>query len=332
MQEMKGCANTMKKLIVSLLALAVLFTLAVPAMAANPVKDYASAADGDLLYTLNFNGDEAFTPATVTGFKYFDITPSTDGSAIEFKGNGFYDVDGSNYVAGDGKIQGSIWGGKITGLEADATTKYTMTYQIWIDETNGGANTYGGKNCYIGIGGMHEGTSKKWINFTSNYFTATAENRAFSLRRNSGVLEKGTETEKSGVFDAALAPVKDNEGYYTVRMTFDGPSATATVYILTSGTGANDADWTKVVDGAYNIEDNSAMAFAAYAQVASTHAKIKNVKYFKGLVTGVAASSTPSTPSTPSNPETGDIFSALPVALLVLSGAAIAVVLKKKEN
>jgi hypothetical protein len=331
MQEMKGCANTMKKLIVSLLALAVLFTLAVPAMAASPVKDYASAKDGDLLYTVNFNGDEAFTPKTVTGFKYFDITPSTDGSAIEFKGNSFYDVDGSNYVAGDGKNQGSIWGAAITGLTADATTKYTMTYQIWMNETDGGANTYGGKNCYIGIGGMYEGTAKKWISFTSNYFTATAENRAFSLRRNSGVLEKGTENEKSGVFDAALTPVKDAEGYVTVRMTFDGTTGTVTAYILTKGTGANDSDWTKLIDAAYNVEANSSMAFAAYAQSASTHAKIKNVKYFKGLVTGVAASSTPETPVTPPAP-TGDVFSALPVALLVLSGAAIAVVLKKKEN
>ena len=41
---------------------------------------------------------------------------------------------------------------------------------------------------------------------------------------------------------------------------------------------------------------------------------------------------TPSTPSTPSNPETADTFSALPVALLVLSGAAVAVIIKKKEN
>ena len=326
----------MKKLIVSLLALVVLLTLAVPTLAASPVKDYATAADGDLLYTLNFNGDDAFTPATVTGFKYFDITPSADGSAIEFKGNAWYDADhpDGNYKAGDGKNQGSIWGGKIAGLEADATTKYTMTYQIWINETDGGANTYGGKNCYIGIGGMHEGTSKKWINFTSNYFTATADNRAFSLRRNSGTL-KVDDVACAGVFDAALTPVKDNEGYYTVRMTFDGPTATVTAYILTSGTGANDADWTKVIDAPYNIEDNSTMAFAAYAQIASTHAKIKNVKYFKGLVTGVAAPSTPDTPTTPdtpSNPETGDVFTALPVALLVLSGAAIAVVLKKKEN
>ena len=36
--------------------------------------------------------------------------------------------------------------------------------------------------------------------------------------------------------------------------------------------------------------------------------------------------------STPSNPETADTFSALPVALLVLSGAAVAVIIKKKEN
>jgi VIT1/CCC1 family predicted Fe2+/Mn2+ transporter len=114
-------------------------------------------------------------------------------------------------------------------------------------------------------------------------------------------------------------------------MTFDGTTGTVTAYILTKGTGANDSDWTKLIDAAYNVEANSSMAFAAYAQSASTHAKIKNVKYFKGLVTGVAASSTPETPVTPPAP-TGDVFSALPVALLVLSGAAIAVVLKKKEN
>ena len=66
----------MKKLIVTLMALAVLFSLAVPAMTASPVKDYATANDGDLLYTVNFNGDEAFAPSTVTGFKYFDNNPS----------------------------------------------------------------------------------------------------------------------------------------------------------------------------------------------------------------------------------------------------------------
>ena len=50
---------------ISLRALAVLFSLAVPAMAASPVKDYATANDGDLLYTVNFNGDEGYTPALI---------------------------------------------------------------------------------------------------------------------------------------------------------------------------------------------------------------------------------------------------------------------------
>lgn len=322
----------MKKLMISLLALVMLLSLTAPAFA-----DYASAQDGDLLYTVNFNGDENFAPANVTGFKYFDINISADGSSIEFKGKskengGFYEVnDDANgkYVAGDGKDQGSIWGGKITSLPADTTTKYTVSYQIWMDETDGGAYKYGGKNCYIGIGGMWESTGNKWYTFTSNYFTATAENRAFSMRRNSGTQKDADGNAIAGVLDAAMTPVKDNEGYVTVNLTFDGTTATYTAYILTSGTGANASDWTKVAEAPYTAAEGDYVAFAAYAQKASTHAKIKNVKVYKGLVTG-AASSTPSTPVTP--PPTGDVFTALPVALLVLSGAAIAVVLKKKEN
>ena len=316
----------MKKLMISLLALAVLFSLAVPAMAASPVKDYATAADGDLLYTVNFNGDEALTLGYAAKSSVFDITPTADGTTLEVKGNAFND-DGTR------KSAGTIWGGTIAGLTADATTKYTMTYQIWMDNDDGGAGQHGGVDCFVGVGGMYEGAAKKWMTFTSNYFTATPANRQFSMRRNSGVLFKDTADAKVGTFDAALNPVKDADGFYTVRLTFDGTTATYTAYILTSGTGANDSDWTKVIDAPYNIEDNSSMAFAVYTQYTTTHAKIKNVKYFKGLVNGVAAPSTPSTPSNPvTPPPTGDVFTALPVALLVLSGAAIAVVLKKKEN
>ncbi|MBE6975977.1 MAG: hypothetical protein E7439_02120 [Ruminococcaceae bacterium] len=312
----------MKKLIIALMALAVLFSLAVPAMAASPVKDYASAKDGDLLYTVNFNGDEALTPGYAAKSSVFDITPSADGTTLEVKGNVFNE-DGSK------KSAGTIWGGTIAGLTADANTKYTMTYQIWMDNDDGGASQHGGVDCFVGVGGMYEGGAKKWMTFTSNYFTATPENRHFSMRRNSGTLKNG-DVPYAGVFDAALSPVKDADGFYTMRLTFDGTTATYTAYILTKGTGANESDWTKVIDAPYNIEDNSSMAFAVYTQYTTTHAKIKNVNYYKGLVTGVTASA----PSNPEQPDpTADTFSALPVALLVLSGAAVAMmVAKKKEN
>ena len=314
----------MKRLIISLLALALLLSLAVPSLAASPVKDYATANDGDLLYTVNFNGDEALTPGYAAKSSVFDITPSADGTTLEITGNAF-NADGSK------KSAGTIWGGKITGLTADSTTKYTMTYQIWMDETDGGACLNGGKDCFVGVGGMWESTGNKWYTFTSNYFTATAENRAFSMRRNSGTLKNG-DVPYAGVFADSLTPVKDADGFYTMRLTFDGTTATYTAYILTSGTGANDADWTKIIDAPYTVAEGDNVAFAMYTQFTTTHAKIKNVKYFKGLVTGVAGSTTPSNPVTPPPADTADTFSALPVALLVLSGTAVAVIIKKKEN
>ena len=302
----------MKKLIIALLALAVLFSLAAPAMAASPVKDYASAKDGDLLYTVNFNGDEALTPGYAAKSSVFDITPSADGTTLEVKGNIFND-DGTR------KSAGTIWGGKIAGLTANATTKYTMTYQIWMDNDDGGLNEHGGVDCFVGVGGMWESTANKWYTFTSNYFTATATNRAYSMRRNSGTLKNGEEPY-AGVFAENLTPVKDADGFYTMRLTFDGPTATYTAYILTSGTGAKDSDWTKVIDAPYTVAEGDNVAFAMYTQFTTTHAKIKNVNYYKGLVTGVNAP-VDETPDEPS--KTADTFTGMIVALFVLSAGAV---------
>lgn len=306
----------MKRLIISLLALAVLFSLAVPSLAASPVKDYATANDGDLLYTVNFNGDEAFTPGKIVNGGIFNFTPVENGTGIEIKGAGFKE-DGTT------KDQGTIWGGKIPSLAANATTVYTMTFKIWMNNTDGGLNTYGGKDCFAGVGGMWESTANKWYSFTSNYFTATPENRAYSMRKNSGTQKIGDEA-CAGVFAEDLSYAEDANGFVTMRLTFDGPSATYTAYIQ-----AKDGSWTKIIDAPYTVADGDCVAFCIYSQRSVTHAIVKDVNIYKGA----PAASTPSTPSTPSGPsETADTFSALPVALLVLSGAAVAVIIKKKEN
>ena len=327
----------MKKLIITLLALAVLFSLAVPAMAASPVKDYASAKDGDLLYTVNFSGDEAFTGAVVAGFKYHDITPLSNGAELEVKGNKWHDYEEGKWEGGEAMNTGNIWAGKIAGLNADATTKYTMTYEIWINETNGGLRTHGGPDCYAGIGGLYEGTAKKWMTFTSNYFSENTANRNFSMRRNSGVLFKGTEDEKSGVFADTVKPVKSNDGYYTMRLTFDGTTATYTAYILTAGTGAKDSDWTKLIDAPYNIEDGSSMAFAIYCQSSALHCKVRNVNFYKGLVNGVADTSAGGTTGGSSssgddNAKTADNFASIVIAMALLSAGAVVVLTTNRKK
>jgi len=338
----------MKKLIITLLALAVLLTLAVPALAASPVKDYASAKDGDLLYTVNFKGDEAFTGAVVAGFKYHDITPSTNGSELEVKGNTWHPYEEGKWEGGEAMNTGNIWAGKIASLPADATTKYTMTFQIWINETMGGLNTHGGADCYAGIGGMWEGTNNKWYTFTSNYFSALTDHQKFSMRRNSSTLKDANDNAYAGVFDANLTPVKTNDGYYTMRLTFDGTTATYTAYILTAGTGAKDTDWTKLIDAPYTITAGDCMAFAIYCQSSALHCKVKDVNIFKGLVTGVADTSSDDTTtgteatteattggsssSDDENAKTADSFAGIVIAMALLSaGAVVALTTNRKK-
>ena len=296
----------MKKLIIALLALAVLFSLAAPAMAASPAKDYASAKDGDLLYTVNFNGDEAFTPGNIVNGSIFNFTPTADGTGVEIKGASFKD-DGTT------KDQGTIWGGKIPSLAADATTVYTMTFQIWMDATDGGLNTYGGKDCFAGVGGMWESTANKWYSFTSNYFTATAENRAYSMRKNSGTQKDADGNAIAGVFAEDLKYAKDADGFVTMRLTFDGPSATYTAYIQ-----AENGSWTKIISSPYTVATGDCVAFCIYSQRSVTHAIVKNVNIYKGEPKSAA-----STPDVDEPSKTADTFTGMIVALFVLSAGAV---------
>ena len=74
----------MKKLLVTLIALMLVIgtTFAVSATTASPVKSYDSAAMGDLLYTVNFNGDSAFQPARLGDNDNMNYTVSPDGSTL----------------------------------------------------------------------------------------------------------------------------------------------------------------------------------------------------------------------------------------------------------
>lgn len=334
----------MKKLILTLLALAVLLSLAVPAMAASPVKSYKDAKDGELLYTVNFNGDEAFTPEKISNScKYFDILPSTDGSSVEFKGNKWHDAEEGKWSGGEPMEAGSIWAGKIAGLDADATTYYTMTYKIWMNQTDGGANTHGGAGCWAGIGGMFRSDNSKWYSFASNYITKTEANRKFSMKLNTGDMKDADGKVYGDVFAADFVPATDADGFMTIRLTYDGANKLMTAYILKSGDGSKEADWLKLQEAPYEVNaSGDSMAFAFVSYSSATQCKVKDAKIYKGSIVTANSGSTGdsttggtaggSSSSGDENAKTADSFACIMIAMTVLSaGAVVALTTSRKR-
>jgi hypothetical protein len=99
----------MKKTLAIIMTVVMLFGMLVPVSAAtSPVKDVATAKAGELLYTFNFKGDDAFKPAVCENSNdQMDYTISADGSAVTIKGK----------VGGKDKV-GNYWGGIVEALPA----------------------------------------------------------------------------------------------------------------------------------------------------------------------------------------------------------------------
>ena len=123
----------MKKITSILLVLSMLFgfVLIVGAQESSPVINYGDAEPGDLLYTLDFNGDSAFNPAGIdysyqsSGVAWganfddnFEVSVSDDGTAMTVRGK---------YWGEDETI--NFWGGDIDGMPTNAHTNYTMIYK-----------------------------------------------------------------------------------------------------------------------------------------------------------------------------------------------------------
>ncbi|MBO5323710.1 MAG: hypothetical protein J6A88_06395 [Oscillospiraceae bacterium] len=103
---------------------------------------------------------------------------------------------------------------------------------------------------------------------------------------------------------------------------------------------ANDASFVKIASGEigannageFNVDVSAYKTLKLVTKVVGTKTQSNGgTECVWGEATLYNLPTDGSTPVTPPAP-TGDVFTALPVALLVLSGAAIAVVLKKKEN
>lgn len=265
----------MKKLIVTLITLAILSVLAVPALATenSAVKDYDAAADGELLYTVDFTGNDGVISLGSLGewdsTEYFSYTPSADGSALTVKG------------AQEKGEKGCLWGGAIKQLEADATTVYTMTFKVTVHGEVGLNNS-------VGVGGYYfscdEGSSVRALNYYGNW--NTSENGETYMRR--GVLQLNNAKLNGAaytMYDTLLDSYEvDEDGFITAMLVFDGPTMTYSAYLRTAnaGDGSAASDWVKVTQDVY-VPTQDCMGFIVYSYYIKTvHATIKDVNIYKG--------------------------------------------------
>ena len=267
----------MKKLIAALLAIAIVCSFAVPVMAdepTSPVKDYATANNGDLLYTVDFSGKDGVMQFDNLGdseaTKYFSYTPSDDGKSLSVQGK-----------VGTGKEKGTFWGGLIPSLKADMTTVYTLTYKV---KMNGEA----GKNNSIGVGSYfvscEANTGMRSYNLYGNYSTVGAGGDT-SMRRSSLSINS-TKQADYVMWSTLPAYEVDADGFVTTMLVYDGTSLTLSAYIRAEGAGdgSKDTDWVKVEDLTY-VPGDDCMGFLLYAYyIESVDAVVKDVNIYKGKI------------------------------------------------
>ena len=266
----------MKKIIVAILLAAMLITAILPVSAAETalVKDYKTASDGDLLYTVDFRGDAAFEPKGVQKTTtHFVFTPSEDGKALTITG-----------AEGAPDATAGYWGGIVEGLEADTKTVYTMVYKV---KANGNV----GKNNSVGVGGWIDNkmvTTAKFYNNYGNHTTAD-ENGGIADRRLSLSLKSDKIVKSDGstyiMMDTLGKYAVDADGFITLMIEFNGPESNFTSFILAEGAGdgTKESDWIKIETQKMTLNKVAdAMGFMVYICYTVVNTTIKDVEIYKG--------------------------------------------------
>ena len=274
----------MKKLLIAILVATMLFAAIIPLSAAeaSPVKDYATAQNGELLYTVNFKGDSVFTPTALgNAGDRFEYTPSEDGSELTVKGK-----------AGGPTSSQNFWGGTITGLVATTQTQYTMVYKVRANGTVGKDNSVGVGGWIpdgdFALTGADTGTTniKGGYNNYGNHSTKTDKgvisDRRSALSNGSGKIADYIKWSSLEAYDV------DPNGFVTMMLEFNVEEGKFSSYILKQYASdmTNSKSWIKIERKSMNINDDTPdnLAFMVYSCYNVVDTTIKDVKIYKGTV------------------------------------------------
>ena len=237
-------------------------------------KSYDEAEAGELLYTVNFNGDTAFVPGSAGGANdkgHMTYTVIDNGAGVEIK---------AKDTAKDSEA--SLWGGIIKDLEATDKTIYSMVYKAK-------ANGTVGKNNSVGVGGwvISEATFKTTTgiyNVYANHNTVDANGSTADQR---AALSNGTGKIGSYVMvNTKDAIAVDVDGFVTALVVYDGTTKTFANYYLKAGATEldNESSWIKFEDqpmAAALGGNKNYMCFWTYTFYACIDTTIKDVQYYK---------------------------------------------------
>lgn len=306
--------RTMKCIVSLLTTVLLLVGMTAPLSAADSklIKSYANAKDGDLLYIADFSSTGgAFAPApNDLAAQNFTYTVGDKGASVTIKG-------------GKGDKTKSFWGGIINGLEADATTKYTMTYKVKM-------NGESGKNNSIGVGGWNvdDYDPANWV-FYNDYGNFNSAFPAGDSTKNRSALSHADVKYNSNYTNGIDAATPDKDGFIWQMIEFDGPANTYRSYSNVNGKWQlNEEQKMAETNDAAKKDNMSIMLYSYYAVVDAT---IKDVKFFKGTgLTDAQLNYVPTAAKPAAAPATADATS-LAVAAMAAALACAVVVSKKKH-
>ena len=230
------------------------------------VKDPATAADGDVLYTFNFKGDDVFSPAELDASKgNMEYIVSNDGKSVTIKGK-----------AGGTDKTVNMWGGEVAGLPAALTDIYTLRYKVKAEGTPASADD--AKNNSIGVGGWATDLTAAQPQFYNNYGNHnTAFGDDVSMRRTAishGDTKYNGNYVKWATLPAAFA--EDLDGFVDMLLVFDGPAGKISSYVL----DANGA-WMLIEEQA-ELKAAGNMGFFVYSYYLAVNSTVKDAKIIKG--------------------------------------------------
>ena len=309
----------MKKFLAIFLCVLMAVSMIASATAAdNKVKSYASAKNGELLWTVNFNDKSVFEPKASKNGEQYTYTVSDNGYTLNVKG-------------GKTDKKDCIWGAPIKGLEVDNKSQVTMTFKV---KANGTA----GKNNSTGSGGwLYDATGYEFLNNYSNWNSDDGsgkfENRAALSQ---GGVKKIAGTKGDSYEYNIEKAAADKDGFLSVKIEFDATKKSYSVYYI----GA-DGKWfvdDKNTTAMALLDDKAdSLCFMVYSYYNVVDATIKDVKFYKGVgltdaqlnpvETTAATTKAPSTK--PASPAT---FDAAVVLAVVASMAGAGVVVSKKRK